>query len=108
MCILSSNVVNEIIKKHNIFNNQFENIHVTYEIPKFITFILFAFQFTTSHNQIFLYYENYDQRLHKNGVGHEKLTIQSKGLQNNTKNITSKISLFLFYFHMDMVLMMVK
>jgi hypothetical protein len=108
MCILSSNVVNEIIKNHNIFNNRFESMHVTYEIPNFITFILFAFQFTTSHKKRFIYYEKYDKRLRKNGVGHEKLTIQSKGLQDNTKNVTFKISLFLFYFHMDMVLMMVK
>jgi len=58
MCILSSNVVNEIIRNHNIFNNGLESMHVTYEIPKFITFILFAFQFTTSQKQRFLYYEN--------------------------------------------------
>jgi len=51
---------------------------------------------------------NMTKRLHKNELCHEKLIVWSNGLQDNTKNIILKISLFPFYFHMGMVLMMVK
>jgi hypothetical protein len=32
MCILSSNVINNIIRKHDISNGRFESMHVTNEI----------------------------------------------------------------------------
>ncbi len=44
MCILSSNVVDEIIKKHNMLSNGFESMHVTDEIQN-----LSQLKFGTSH-----------------------------------------------------------
>jgi hypothetical protein len=41
--ILSLDIVDEIIKKHNISNNGFESMHVTNEIQNLSLFILFAF-----------------------------------------------------------------
>jgi hypothetical protein len=34
-CILSSNIINDIITQHNILNNDFENMHVSDEIQNF-------------------------------------------------------------------------
>jgi hypothetical protein len=42
--------------------------------------------------------QNMTKQLHKNKVCHEKLIVQSNGLQDNTKNITLEISLFPFLF----------
>jgi hypothetical protein len=40
---------------------------------------------------------NVTKRLFDNKVSHEKLIITSNGLQDDVKNITSKISLFPFF-----------
>jgi hypothetical protein len=47
MCILSSNVVDEIIKKYNISNNGFKSIHVTNEIQNLS--LLFYLHFNSQH-----------------------------------------------------------
>jgi hypothetical protein len=44
MCILSSDVVDEIILKNNIYSNGFESMHVTDEIQN-----LSQLKFATSH-----------------------------------------------------------
>jgi len=47
MCILSSNVVDEIIKKYNISNNWFKSMHVTNEIQNLS--LLFYLHFNSQH-----------------------------------------------------------
>jgi hypothetical protein len=98
MCILSSYIVDEILKKHNIFNDGFESMHVDDEIQNLS--LLFYLHFNSQHsiNKYFFIMQNMTKQLHKNKVCHEKLIVQSNGLQDNTKNITLEISLFPFLF----------
>jgi hypothetical protein len=78
-------------------------MHVTNEIRNLS--LLFYFHFNSQHhiNKDFFIMGNMTKRLHKNEVCHENLIVQSNGVQDNTKLVYS-----LFYFHMGMVLMMVK
>jgi len=95
MCILSLNVVDEIIKKHNISNNGFQSMHVTDEIEN-LTYLHFKSQHHI--NKDFYIMGNMTKRLDKKEVCLEKLIVQSNGLQDNTTNITLEIRLFLFLF----------
>jgi len=70
MCILSLDVVDEMIKKHNISNNEFGSIHVTIEIQNLS--LLFYLRFDSQHpmTKIFFIMGNMTKRLHKNEVCH--------------------------------------
>jgi hypothetical protein len=95
MCILSLDIVDEIIKKHNISNNGFESMYVIDEITN-----LSYLHLNSQHhiNRNFFIMRNVTKRLHKSEVCHEKIIVQSNGLQDNTTNITLEISLFPFLF----------
>jgi len=60
----------------------------------------FCFIYVLIHNvptKFFFLMGNVTKRLFDNKVSHEKLIITSNGLQDDVKNITSKISLFPFF-----------
>jgi len=48
MCILSLDIVDEIIKKHNFFNNGFESMHVIDEIQNLS--LLFYLHYNSQHH----------------------------------------------------------
>ncbi len=60
-------------------------------MPTYVKYVVFQ-----SHNFIFIM-GNMTKQLHKNKACHEKLTVQSNGLQDNTKYIYLKINLFPFF-----------
>jgi hypothetical protein len=72
ICILSLDIVNEIIKKYNFFNKGLESMHVTDEIQNLSLLFHFHLNFI---NKDFFIMGNMTKNLHKNEVCHEKLIV---------------------------------
>jgi hypothetical protein len=69
----------KLSKKHNIFNNGFESMHVSNEMQNLSLLIYFHFNSQHPINFILLIMGNMTKRLHNIEVCHEKLVVQSNG-----------------------------
>jgi hypothetical protein len=107
-CILSSNVINDIITQHNILNNDFENMHVSDEIQNLSLLFNMSFHAMIPTNKDFFMIRNMKKQLIENNTCNEKLLVKYNGLQCDTKNTLQNLTCFHFYFYMVMVLMVVK
>jgi hypothetical protein len=86
MCILSSNIINDIITQHNISNNDFENMHVSDEIQNFLLLFNMSIHAMIPTNKDFSMMGNMKKQLIENNTCNEKLLVTYNGLQCDTKN----------------------
>jgi hypothetical protein len=96
MCILSSNVINNIIKKHDISNGGFESMHVTDEIQNLS--LLFNMSINPQILKDFFIMGNLKKSLTRNKTCDKQLLIECNGLQKKFANINLELSLFAFLF----------
>jgi hypothetical protein len=95
MCVLSLDVIIDIINKQSISNNGFESMHVIDEIQNLSLLFDMCVNSQFPINRVFFYYDYFSKRFPKKSF--YELTSYNV-LQDNVANITLNLSSFPFLF----------
>jgi hypothetical protein len=98
MCVLSSDVVDDILNKNNVSHHGFENMHVTYEMQNLSLLFHLCVNSQSFMNKFFCYHGKFGKKITKKNTFHKQLITRYNGLLNNVTSITLELNLFLFIF----------